>query len=318
MTGTLWRLVERRLERALPPAHAASTIGDLAEDFARRRDDAGRIRAGLWLVRETWSLHAAYRTSSSPRERRDRIMVACEIRSALRRVMSRRGSALASACLLGAGIAVCTAAFSVVDAVLLRPAPFRDAGRLVEQRLGYAELTLMEAWRSSGLFAQVEASRSSRVRFVGVAVDDWAAADVTPGIFDLLDVRPIRGRGFSRDAGVMATDEVIVSETVWRSVFGGDPAVIGRRIATADGSAVVVGIMPSRFRFPTSSTVVWRPLYPVERERGTVHHLRPADRRRAGERGSRGPLEGAGDGAGAPAEELRRPAAWTGRRARPR
>ena len=55
-----------------------STIGDLAEDYARRRDDAGRIRAGLWLVRETWSLHAAYRTSSSPRERRDRIMVACE------------------------------------------------------------------------------------------------------------------------------------------------------------------------------------------------------------------------------------------------
>ena len=126
----------------------------------------------------------------------------------------------------------------------------------------------MEAWRSSGLFEQVEASRSSRVRFVGVAVHDWAAADVTPGIFDLLDVRPIRGRGFSRDAGVMATDEVIVSETVWRSVFGGDPAVIGRRIATADGSAVVVGIMPSRFRFPTSSTVVWRPLYPVARERG--------------------------------------------------
>jgi predicted permease len=268
MSHLLWRLVERRLERALPPQHLSSTIGDLAEDYAGRCADVGRIRAGLWLIRETWSLTSAHRTSL-PRDRRSRSFApSAELRYAVRRLGSRPLHSLACAALLGVAIGLCTAAFSVVDAVLIQPAPFRDADQLVQQTTGYAEPALMEAWRASGMFEDVEAARVVRLEAPASAAA-WTAALVTPGVFDLLGVTPIRGRAFTtfgERAG--PTDEVVISEAVWRSHFGSDIALLGRRIALQDGAAVVVGIMPASFRFPTPSTVFWRPFYPTPREAG--------------------------------------------------
>jgi hypothetical protein len=57
----LWRLIEWHLTHHLTPAQAASTLGDLAEDFERRQHSAGSLRATLWVVRETLSVSAAYR-----------------------------------------------------------------------------------------------------------------------------------------------------------------------------------------------------------------------------------------------------------------
>ena len=57
----LWRFAEARLGCALPPARRDSIVGDLAEDYARRRHAVGALRAGLWWLREGWSLGRAYR-----------------------------------------------------------------------------------------------------------------------------------------------------------------------------------------------------------------------------------------------------------------
>ena len=61
----------------------------------------------------------------------------CELRYAVRRLTRRPGTALTCAGLLAIGIGLCTAAFSAVDAVVLHPAPFRDADRLVHQTTWY-------------------------------------------------------------------------------------------------------------------------------------------------------------------------------------
>ncbi|MEX2271966.1 MAG: FtsX-like permease family protein [Vicinamibacterales bacterium] len=229
-----------------------------------------RPRAALWLLREGLSLARAYRAARIEHPGRGRFMFASEIRCAAKRLRARPGSSLACAGLLAVGIGVCTSAFSAIDAVLVNPAPFRDPDRLLQQSLWYAEPALMDGWRGTGKFEAVEAVAAApfRMRFDGDAVT-LAGAALTAGTFDMLGVRPVAGRVFGARRGQAGPpDEVILSETIWKNVFGGDPAIVGSRIALDDGTAVVAGIMPAGFRFPTPDAVVWKPLYPRSRERG--------------------------------------------------
>jgi putative ABC transport system permease protein len=85
-------------------------------------------------------------------------------------------------------------------------------------------------------------------------------ARVSPGLFDMLGgVRPIRGRLFDdADGRPGATDRVLISEDVWRVLYGADPSLIGRRITVDGEELLVVGVLPSDFRFPKWDTVIWR------------------------------------------------------------
>jgi putative ABC transport system permease protein len=268
MAGLLWRIVEWRLWRLLPPAHRSSTVGDLAEDYAIHRAANGRVRAALWLLREAWSLARAYRAARVIVPR-GRVMFGSELGCALRRMRARPTTAIASAGLLAVGVGLCTATFSLVDAILLRPAPFRDADRLVRHGFGRYETQLVDAWRTSGLFEAVEVGRVTPVRVAGGADGvTWPGATVTPGVFELLGVAPFRGRTFTAASPSASPDEILLSETIWRSYFASDPTLIGRRITLDGGSPVVVGIMPASFRFPEPVTVAWTPLRAAPLERG--------------------------------------------------
>jgi hypothetical protein len=101
--------------------------------------------------------------------------------------------------------------FSVVDALLLQPAPFRAGDRLVGQGLFDSEPALMEAWRTSGMFERVEAGRVSLFQFeADTGSLSWSGASITPGVFELLGVRPLYGRTFvATGAGPGAHDEVV-------------------------------------------------------------------------------------------------------------
>ena len=263
MRKRILQVVERRLRQVLPEAHVASTIGDLAEDFDRARATRGPVRASLWLIRESASLVRAYRATQVAPRTIHRLMLADDVRLAWRRLAAHPSAAAPCALLLSIGIGLSTAMFSVVDSLLLTRAPFRDGGRLVEQTFFQLEPTLMQAWRTSGLFEKVEAGRPARFR-VGDSGEALAGAYVTPGVFEMLDVRPIRGRVFSAHEAWAAADEsVVLSEAIWRSMFGGDPAILGRRIRLAGTPATVIGIMPATFRFPAPDVVVWRLLESV-------------------------------------------------------
>jgi predicted permease len=159
--------------------------------------------------------------------------------------------------------------FSVVDALLLRPAPFPGGDRLVRQTLFDSEPALLRAWRTSGIFEAAEAVRTVSFQPEADGTAAWRGAHVTPGVFDLLGARPLHGRIFGGTDRVPGSpDEVILSEVLWRSAFGGDVSVVGRRIRLDGASWVVVGIMPAEFRFPAAATVAWKPLHPVPGERG--------------------------------------------------
>jgi predicted permease len=266
MGDALWRWVEARLRRSLPRAHASSTIGDLAEDFAQRRASSGRLRAGLWLIAEARSLRRAYRSAAlemsgaAPASCRT---AADDVRHAWRRLIARPAMPLVCAALLTLGIGLSTAMFSVVDSLLLRPAPFPDADRLVRQGLWRTEPDVMAAWRASGLFDAVEAARL-RPFELSTGAGIVSGGFVTPGVFDMLGVRAVRGRLLGLDDARDGSDDgIVLSETIWRSAFGADPAVIGRRVRLEDESLVVIGIAPGDLRFPTPVTVAWRAFNPA-------------------------------------------------------
>jgi predicted permease len=201
-------------------------------------------------------------------------MIRSNLHHAWRRVTARPGSALLAAGMLALGIALTTAMFTIADALILRPIPFKDPDRLasVQTRMGRTGRTaatpdLYRAWRTSGIFDAVEASStvssSSQAAIISVGGADLlrGSARVSSGLFAMLGVSPIRGRAFLPEEGRAGTDDfVILSETVWRSTFAADPNLIGQSIQIDDRPHLVVGIMPADFRFPRWDTVVWRPI----------------------------------------------------------
>jgi hypothetical protein len=163
---------------------------------------------------------------------------------------------------LALGIGLATAMFSVVDALMLQPVPFPDADRLVQATLARPERAVVEAWRAMGIFEAMEAARTGLFQVeVGGQSLSWPGAAVTPGMFDMLGVRPVFGRAFNDDTGAPGSpDGILISETVWRTYLGADPGAIGRSLRIDGASAEVIGIMPADFRFPSPATVAWRPL----------------------------------------------------------
>jgi predicted permease len=195
-------------------------------------------------------------------------MFSDDVLLAWRRIRSKPGLMLAAAAMLALGIGLTTAMFTIADTLLLRPVPFREPAKLVQVYMGSerggrwaVSRDVFHAWRSSPAFESVESV--SRGTALIAAADGPVArrsAFVTPGLFRMLGVRPIRGRVFEPEEGrAGADDRVLLSEDVWRSTFASDPSIVGKTIDVNHRSLVVVGIMPADFRFPSFDTVVWQP-----------------------------------------------------------
>jgi predicted permease len=192
-----------------------------------------------------------------------------DVRHAVRRLRSRPVTSLAAIGMLGLGIGITTAMFTIVDALLLRPVPFPDADRLAQVVMndehggrGDVARPVLRAWKETPVFEAVEGHHSTTSLIEsGDRLVERPTAFVTPGLFDMLGVHPIRGRGFDEGEGRAGTsDRVVISEDLWRSAFGADPAVIGSHITVNREPLTVVGILPADFRFSTAKTELWRPI----------------------------------------------------------
>ncbi|MDP2319859.1 MAG: ABC transporter permease [Acidobacteriota bacterium] len=192
------------------------------------------------------------------------------MRQTLRSLRARPGFALAAVTMLGLGIGIATAMFTIVDALLLRPVPFHAPQELAFVYMGNANggrttvaPAVLRAWRESPAFTGAEgANADTAVIDTGGSVATRGSARVTPGLFSLLgNVRPIRGRLFDPGEGRAGSDDrVVVSEDLWRSLYGADPGIINQRVTIDNESLLVVGILPADFRFPNAETVIWRPI----------------------------------------------------------
>ena len=196
-----------------------------------------------------------------------------DLRYALRTLRKSPGFTFVAMLTLALGIGANAAIFSVVNSVLLRPLPYREAERLVTVDHLYPSLKGLEAGASAPGFADI---RDRAKSFSGVAVETgWqpnltgqgeperlTGARASGQYFSTLGVRPALGRAFSSDDDQLGREHVVVlSDGMWRRRFGADPAIVGRTL-TLDGEPhEITGVMPPGFRdFFRGSVELWRPL----------------------------------------------------------
>jgi putative ABC transport system permease protein len=192
-----------------------------------------------------------------------------DLRHASRTLASHPRFTLAAAGMLALAVGLTTAMFTVVDALIVRPVPFRDPTHLAHLWMGndrggrtLVAPAVLHAWRESPAFEAAESATSDITLLeAGGTVVTRRLATVTPGVFEMLGgVKPVRGRLFVATEGRPGeSDCVLVSETVWRAQFNGNPALVGQSIMVNGERLTVVGILPADFRFPTADTVLWRP-----------------------------------------------------------
>lgn len=190
-----------------------------------------------------------------------------DLRHGWRRLRSRPAGALLAISTLALAIGITAAMATVVDALILRPVPFRDIASLGWLAIGkpgdtsvYMPVADARAVRASGAFAAVFAAYQEAASFgEGDNARSFAGAWISPGFFEDLGVRPLLGRTFIAGEGRAGADAVaVVSESVWRSQLGRDPNVVGTRVRINGAPVLVVGVLPERIHFPFPSTAVWR------------------------------------------------------------
>jgi putative ABC transport system permease protein len=181
--------------------------------------------------------------------------------------MLRKSPGLTSVIVLtmALGIGATTAIFSVVDSTLLHALPYPHPEQLVQivddlpgvgaQDVG---MSVPEWWdlEASGIFEYVSPVGGGDVNLTGSSQPARIAfLNVPPNYFALLGVQPELGRSFnSEDKTPGFTLEVVISDNLWKELFGGDPAIIGRSLRLDNDLYRVIGVMPPNFHDPLRTT----------------------------------------------------------------
>lgn len=191
-----------------------------------------------------------------------------DVSYALRQLRKNPGFTLVAVLTLALGLGANSAMFSVIDAVLLRPLPFRDPGRLVvlqptepgrRDDIGVSYPTFLD-WRAQNhVFDGLSAFHTDDFTLTGRGqAAHLTGAVVSANMFSVLGVPPAMGRNF-----IAAEDNpggtglpVILSHGLWRSRFGSDPKIVGQTLTLSGEMFAVVGVMPAGFQFPVQRTPV--------------------------------------------------------------
>ena len=195
-----------------------------------------------------------------------------DIRYSLRILLKRPGFTLVAVITLALGIGANTAIFSVVNAVLLRPLPFKNPDRLMtlwENNLkqgqdhgavGGANFT---DWRNRNqVFESLAAYFNWNYNLTGGDEPQRLRAVLVSGeFFQTLGVEAMAGRVLNPEDDQDGKDDVVVlSHTLWQNGFGASSAIIGQTIRLNGRGHTVVGVMPRGFTFPDEKTDIWRPM----------------------------------------------------------
>ena len=177
---------------------------------------------------------------------------------------------------LALGMGAATAIFSVVDTVLLKPLPFRDAERLLviwernhaqdRLRMPVAPANFL-AWQTgSHAIEQMAALQDTRLSLTGgpnghVDPEELKAERVSASLFPLLGVEPVLGRAFRPEEDQPGrANLVMLSYSLWQRRFAGDPAIAGKTIRLREQPYTVVGVLPPAFAVIETGVEVFLPL----------------------------------------------------------
>ncbi len=221
-----------------------------------------------------------------------------DIRFGWRALLKSPGFTIVAVVALALGIGANTAIFSVVNAVLLRPLPFKNPDQLVliwesATHLGFPKNTPSPAnfldWqRQSTVFTGMAAMAPKNFNLTGSSEPERLdGRRISANLFDVLGVQPQLGRGFQPQDDKHGAHVVLLSDGLWERRFGADSAVIGRTINLNGESFTVIGVMPPGIRLPGFGNwrdQLWVPMaFPSEEAaaRGN-HYLEVIARRKPG------------------------------------
>jgi putative ABC transport system permease protein len=189
----------------------------------------------------------------------------------IRMLRNNPGLVLAAILTLALAIGVNTAMFSVASALLLRPFPYSDPGKLVtieakDQTKEFGGTLLRyellrdrsQSFQAVGAWANDNFNLTGRGEPLQVTV-----ARVSANFFSLLGVEPELGRTFTEEEGrPEGRPVVMLSDSMWRSRFGGDPNIIGQSVVLDTTPHTIVGILPQDVQFPfVGPADIWTPRY---------------------------------------------------------
>lgn len=184
-----------------------------------------------------------------------------DLRLAFRSLFHTPGFTLVAVITIALAISANTTVFSLVNALLIRPLPYENPQELV---------LLWEKFSAQGLdripvSAPEYLDYEKGLKSLSIAGFDYidlnlttgdmperiAGSVVTPSLFPVLGVKPIRGRTFTQNEFGEGNDNVVViSERLWKRRFNSDPDFVGKQLSLNGRSFTVLGIMPEKFQFP--------------------------------------------------------------------
>jgi putative ABC transport system permease protein len=264
--GDLSKEIREHLEEKIEELVAGGMSRKEAEHAARR--EFGNVMLAEEDGREVW------------RWPRTENMIE-DTRYGLRVLRKSPGFAAVAVLTLALGIGANTAMFSVVNAVLFQPLPFRDPGRLMvvwhtppqKSFPGVTKFVVSPAnyldWRDQNhVFEQMSAVGFGQFNLTGMGQPESVEGRaVSADFFSMLGVQPVLGRGFLEGEDQPGHGNVVViSHEFWQTHLAGSKEVLGKQIKLDDKSYEVVGVAPAKFDFLYNAKL-WVPLAWTEKER---------------------------------------------------
>ena len=184
-----------------------------------------------------------------------------DVRYGLRILRKNPGFTAVAVLTLALGIGANTAIFGVVNAVLLRPLPFKQPSRLMMLFEGIPKLGFPKMGFSGPDFAVFVRAQKS-FESVGVYQNKYfnisgdreperlMAARISSSVFPMLGAEPMLGRTFTIGEDAPGQNVVILSYGLWQRRFGADPGIIGRNLELNRQPYTIIGVMAKAFNFP--------------------------------------------------------------------
>lgn len=235
-------------ERAEEFRRAGLSRADAEAEAHRRFGDYHRYRAQARTIHEA---------TMSRQYRRDRLaQIHRELRHAARALRRAPGFALIACLTLALGIGATTAVYMVLDAVALRPLPYRQAEELVAvlhptavpgsgpRKWGMSAAGYFYLREHTRTLAELGGFRTAELAVTGDGAAEMArVGQITHTVFGALRAQPAIGRLFiAADDQPGAAPVVVLSHEFWRRRFGGDPGVVGQPLPTIQGPMEIVGV----------------------------------------------------------------------------
>jgi hypothetical protein len=272
-----WKTLVQQQARAtgVPdlPRHAIDELSAHLEDIysaalAEGRTDAeARSAAEQALAESSLSIVPTSRTRgpdsrpwTAPAPEGRWIGIGGDLRFAWRQLRRAPGFAIVAIATLGLGAGAATAIFTVVDAVLLRPLPYRQPDRLVALAETNAEkglpkermspVNFMDYRDLSAVFADAAGWWRPEVNLAepGTEPVRVSAIETSGNLFQVLGVGTQLGPGFPSDGPFYSRDRIaVISDRFWRQRYNADPQIVGKVI---NSQYTIAGVMPPGFTFP--------------------------------------------------------------------